>query len=102
MGEGWGEGRRSLDSPEPPHPICCANRPLPIGERLSRPGSTPPRRSSTVYQQRLVRLPWPPHGPILPGNKPSHPEKRDAGQGERAEAKERGETPWSGSGSSNI
>jgi hypothetical protein len=28
-----GEGLRSLDNAAPPHPICCANRPLPNGER---------------------------------------------------------------------
>ena len=31
--EGAGEGLRSLVSAAPPHPICCANRPLPDGER---------------------------------------------------------------------
>src|SRR5579864_2426823 len=33
LGEGWGEGLRSLESERTPHPICCANRPLPTGER---------------------------------------------------------------------
>ena len=33
LGEGWGEGLRSFVGPAPPHPICCANRPLPAGER---------------------------------------------------------------------
>src|SRR5665811_1242133 len=28
-----GEGLRSLVRAAPPHPICCANRPLPAGER---------------------------------------------------------------------
>src|SRR5207249_7312751 len=41
MGEGWGEGLRSLVGPAPPHPICCANRPLPAGERWSEIAARP-------------------------------------------------------------
>src|SRR4029077_10739835 len=33
VGEGRGEGFRSLMRAMAPHPICCANRPLPSGER---------------------------------------------------------------------
>src|SRR5476649_1443726 len=63
-----GEGLRSLVRAAPPHPICCANRPLPAGERWTE-------RAEGLIQSEFIPL----ERPSLKTSPPHHAQVRVEG-----------------------